>query len=211
MNNYENLISELENNFSSFERPTVIYVENPTQQKLRIQDECGHAIMENLIYEKCVILIFEGPLMSDEAYLYFLPRLARAVLCEDADEFLMYRRLERINKRVLAESQQRTLERLIDALKKKEADLEEEERRELEEAWKDWEKKRLEKNTLPDKFLWLVARNQLEEVKKLVEQDVTLLNVKDPLGDIPLSIAKMREHDDMVQLLIELASVGWVN
>ena len=74
----------------------------------------------------------------------------------------------------------------------KEADLEAEKRRELEEAWQDWKKELLEKNTLPDKFPWLVAKNQLEEVKKLVEQDVTLLRAKDPLGDIPLSIAKMK-------------------
>lgn len=204
MNNDEDLISELENDFSSFERPIVIYQESITEEKRRIQNELGHRIREDMDYEECTLFLFEGPLISDEAYLYFLPRLARAVFYEDANEFFMYRRLERINQSILTEFQQRTLKRLINALKKKEADLEEEERRELEEAWQDWEKKRLEENTLLDKFLWLVARNQLEEVKKLVEQDVTLLKVKDPLGDIPLSIASMRGHDEMVQILIEL-------
>lgn len=204
MSNYKDFISELESEFSSFEKPIVIYRKSITEEKRRIQSEFGHRVREDMDYEACATFLFEGTLISDEAYLYFLPRLARAVFYEDAYEFFMYCRLEKIDKNILTESQCRILERLIESLKEKEALLEKEEQRELEEAWTQWESERLEKNTLSDQFLLLIAKNKLKKVKKLIEQDKTLLNVTDNFGNTALSIAKMKDHDDMVQLIIEL-------
>ncbi|WP_353570625.1 hypothetical protein [Candidatus Albibeggiatoa sp. nov. BB20] len=199
---YKTLITELENRFPSSTKPNHICTLPADDYRKQLQQEFGNKPRECMTYNDCTRLIFEGSLLSDNAYLYLSPRLAQATLIEDGNEFLMYCRLERINQNILAQCQQKILNQLINALKQKEAELEEEIQREAEESWKIWGQERLSRNMLADKFLYLVAKNQVEEVKKLLQQSVTLLNVKDSNGNTGFDIAKMLNHENMLQFLV---------
>jgi hypothetical protein len=86
-------------------------------------------------------MIIDAPLILDESLCYFLPRLARAVFQESGNEFLLYRRLEYLDKNLLSQKQKTILECLITSLKQLEQEIEMEEQRELEQAQMDCEQR----------------------------------------------------------------------
>lgn len=86
-----------------------------------------------MTYEQSSMMIVDGSLISDEALCYFLPRLARAIFRENGNEFLLYRRLEYINKNLFNQKQKILLECLIGSLKEFEKEIEAEEERKLKQ------------------------------------------------------------------------------
>lgn len=80
------------------------------------------------------MMIIDGALISDESLCYFLPRLARAIFQENGNEYLLYRRLEYLDKNLLSQEQKTILEPLITSFKKLEQEIEMEEQRELKQA-----------------------------------------------------------------------------
>lgn len=135
---YDSVLNDINKAFSSFKKPSIIYAAPESGdiskgEYLAIQqDYCGIS-RDEMTYEQCSMMIIDRPLISDEALCYFLPRLARAVFQENGNEFLLYRRLEYINKNLFNQKQKILLECLIGSLKEVEQELEAEEERELEQ------------------------------------------------------------------------------
>ncbi|MCV6636686.1 hypothetical protein [Candidatus Albibeggiatoa sp. nov. NOAA] len=208
MDKYERLIIELEQNFLSFKKPKTICKPTftDTAYKQNLEFEFKHKTRDNLNYDDCTRLLFEAPLLSDEAYLHFVPRLAKAAFIEDANAFFLYNHLEKINQNILTGSQKILLQQLIIELKQIEANCEAEILQETEQSWREWEETQRNNNTVTSRFLYAVATNQFEEVQQLLKQDITLLNAKDSNNHTVFDIAKMREHQAMLQFLEQVAS-----
>ena len=103
--------------------------------------------------KQCVMIICDGPLISDEALCYFLARIARRVFLQGDLEDLLYRSLEYLDTTLLNQEQKSTVNQLIDALKELEKELEMKEKQELEQSWIDWEQVLVESDNINDKLL----------------------------------------------------------
>lgn len=202
---YTSLLDNIERTFSSFKKPSIIYA-NPTDEPitkgeyLKIQHDFAGLSRDQMTYEQCSMMLVDGALISDEALCYFLPRLARAVFQEGGNEYLLYRRLERINKSLLNQEHQKIVDCLITSLKEFEQEKEMEEEKELEQAQIDWEQERLVSEKIEDKLFLAIARGDFENVKILINQGANV-NEKDNYGNSPLDIARYRGHTKIVELL----------
>ncbi len=153
-----------------------------------------------MTYEQCAMMLVDRSLISDEALCYFLPRLARAVFQEGGNEYLLYRRLEALNKNLLNQEQKKILNCLITSLKELEQEKEMEEERELEQAQIDWEQERLASEKIENKLFLAIARGDIDNVQILINQGANV-NKRDNHGNSPLDIAKYRGHTEIVELL----------
>lgn len=154
--NYTSLLDDIEKAFSSFTKPLIIYAA-PTNTDITkgeysaIQQDYCSISRDEMTYEQCSMMIIDGALISDESLCYFLPRLARAVFQESGNEFLLYRRLEYLDKNLLSQEQKTILDCLITSLKEHEQEIEMEEKRELEQAQMDWEQEILKSEKIDDR------------------------------------------------------------
>jgi hypothetical protein len=185
--NYTSLLDDIEKAFSSFTKPLIIYAvpANTDITKgdyLAIQQDYGSISRDEMTYEQCSMMIIDAPLISDESLCYFLPRLARAVFQKSGNEFLLYRRLEYLDKNLLSQKQKTIIECLITSLKELEQEIEMEEQRELEQAQMDCEQRILGSEKIGDKLLLSIARGDIDNVKNLIDQ-----------GAIENSIQKLRK------------------
>ena len=91
--NYRSLVNLADKAFNTFEKPKQIYKSRSEDRTIsdaqqRLQAEFVGRSKSELTRYECGVLIFENGAVSDDAYLYFLPRLCEAVFFEGADEFL---------------------------------------------------------------------------------------------------------------------------
>jgi hypothetical protein len=122
------LIEQIYYKFDNFRKPAIIYslapfVEKPDGYRLSLQAEFEEYDKHELPAEKCSSMLFENVLISDEAILYFLPRLFEYVLLDDGNELFLYSRLEKLNVYNIPEPLMALISKLTAFLKLKE-DLE---------------------------------------------------------------------------------------
>lgn len=120
--NYRSLVNLADKAFNTFEKPKQIYKSRSEDRTIsdaqqRLQAEFVGRSKSELTRYECGVLIFENGAVSDDAYLYFLPRLCEAVFFEGADEFLFYSHLQNIHTEKLSNEQCDVLEKLILGLK----------------------------------------------------------------------------------------------
>lgn len=202
---YTSLLNDIDKTFLSFRKPSIIY-NIPADgdiikgEYLAIQNDFGGISREAMTDEQCSMMLIDGPLISDEALCYFIPRLARSVFHESGNEYLLYRRLEKLNKNLLSPEQKEVLNYLITSLKALEQEMEMEEETKLEKAQMDWELEMEVSQKLEDKLLLAIARGNIDHVKNLIDQGANI-NKKDNYGNSPLDIANYKGHIKIIELL----------
>jgi hypothetical protein len=114
---YENLIIELNRIFPDVNPPEKV-TSCATTKDLKDDFECmsierdfAQRNRDSLSYRDCSMLIIDSALISDEAFTYFIPRLAKAVISESGDAFLLSNRLKKIKR--LSREQMKLAEELI--------------------------------------------------------------------------------------------------
>lgn len=203
--NYTSLLDNINKAFVSFTKPLIIYA-NPADTDitkgdyLAIQQDYGSISRSQMTYKQCSMMIIDGTLISDESLCHFLPRLAKAVFQESGNEFLLYRRLEYLDKHLLSQEQKTILDYLITSLKELEQEIEIEEKRELEQAQMEWEQEILKSEKIDEKLLLAIARGDIDNIKNLIDQGANV-NEKDNHGNSPLDIAKYRGYTEIVEVL----------
>ena len=202
---YISLLDDIDKAFSSFTKPSIIYaapanIDITKGDYSAIQQDYGSVSRDEMTYEQCSMMIVDGILISDESLCYSLPRLARAVFQESGNEYLLYRRLEYLDKNLFSQEQKTILDCLITSLKELEQEIEMEEKRKLEQAQMDWEQEILGSEKINDKLLLAIARGEIDNVKSLIQQGANV-NEKDKHGNSPLDIAKYRGHANVVEVL----------
>jgi hypothetical protein len=202
---YTSLLNDIEKAFSSFQKPLIIYAASANTDITKgdysaIQQNYCSISRDEMTYEQCSMMITDGALISDESLCYFLPRLAMAVFQESGNEYLLYQRLEYLDKNLLSQEQKTILECLITSLKELEQEIEMEEERELEQAQIDWEQEIIGSKKIDDKLLLAIARGDIDNVKNLINQGANV-NRKDNHGNSPFDITKYRGHTNVVELL----------
>ncbi len=204
---YNYILANLEKVFSNFKKPAIIYKIPEsgvvTNDYLDIQRDFGDLLPSEMTDKQCAMMICDGPLISDVALCYFLPRIARRALLQAGLEDLLYSRIEYLDTTLLDQEQKSTLYQLIEALKELEKELEMEEIKELEQSWVDWEQVLVESDNINDKLLLAIFRGSLNDVKILIEQGANV-NEKDKKGNSPLDIAKYRGQSKIVEFFKEL-------
>lgn len=130
----------------------------------------------------------------------FSSETSKGCISGKRNEYLLYRRLEYLDKNLLSQEQETILDCLITSLKELEQEIEMEEERELEQAQMDWEQEILGSEKIDDKLLLAIARGNIDNVKNLIGQGANV-NGKDNHGNSPLDIAKYRGHTNVVELL----------
>ena len=207
---YISLLDNINKAFSSFAKPLIIYaapanIDITKGDYSAIQQDYGNVSRDEMTYEQCSMMVVDGVLISDESLCYFLPRLARAVFQEGANEYLLYRRLKHFDKYLLNQEQKKILECFITSLKELEQEIEMEEKRELEQAQMDWDQEILGSEKINDKLLLAIARGNIDNVKNLIDQGANV-NIKDNYGNSSLDIARYRENTNIVELLKQVGA-----
>lgn len=117
---YRDILSDLKKAFKNFRRPNIIYTtfdydekDKIDAEKQMIQKDFENANRSNMNHYQCSMMIIDSALIADEAYFYFLPRLAEYVISESGDEVLFSIRLKKLNKRLLNNEQSRIFDKLI--------------------------------------------------------------------------------------------------
>ncbi|MBD1838697.1 ankyrin repeat domain-containing protein [Coleofasciculus sp. FACHB-501] len=200
----KSLLDDINQAFSAFKKPLIIPI-LPKKgviegEYLAIQRDFGEVLKDEMSDEQCLMMICDYSLISDEALCYFLPRLARSVLQERGFSDLFCSRIEKINEIFLNREQKAILNRLIITLKDIEKELELEEKHELEQSWADWEESLGQSQNENDKLLLAIARNNIDEVKSLINQGANVTE-QDKNGNSPLDIAKYKGHTKILELL----------
>ncbi|MEW5857539.1 MAG: ankyrin repeat domain-containing protein [Cyanobacteriota bacterium] len=198
------LLDDLDKAFSGFKKPLLMPI-IPEKgvlegEYLAIQRDFDKISKNEMSDEQCSMMICDSWLISDEAWCYFLPRLARSVFQNRGFEDFLYRRIEKINETLLNQEQKVILNRLIFTLKEVEKELEMEEKQELEQSWTDWEESLLQSEKINDKLLLAIARNNIDDVKKLINQGANIQE-RDKQGNSPLDIANYKGHIKIIELL----------
>jgi hypothetical protein len=117
---YTDILFELKEAFKSFRRPDIIYTifdydekEKIDTERLMIQKDFANVDRINMDRYQCSMMIIDSALIADEAYFYFMPRLAESVISEYGDEVLFLIRLKKLDKRLLNKEQLGVFEKLI--------------------------------------------------------------------------------------------------
>jgi hypothetical protein len=129
MNNSNQLLEEVKEQFSNFPKPTTIYsmepyVKEPDNYRLMLQNKYASNISRELTLHDYSQILIENVLISDETILYLMPKLTELFLFQELDPFFFYSRLEIIDKSHLMVSQIDCINKLIEYAKDKESHLE---------------------------------------------------------------------------------------
>lgn len=120
--NHTSLVYNIDEAFSSFTKPLIISAApedtNITKGEYSAiqQDYCSIS-RDKMTDEQCSMMIIDGALISDKSLCYFLLKLARAVFQNAGNEYLLYRRLEYLDKNLLSQEQKTILGCFISTLK----------------------------------------------------------------------------------------------
>ena len=72
---------------------------------------------EKITRDECVMMVIDGPLISDEAILYFLPELVKCTLKDGGHHYMLSQRLKSLDNSKLHITQDLIIKEVIQALK----------------------------------------------------------------------------------------------
>ena len=124
--NSEDLFTKTYDQFKNRKRPKFIVDQKhlkdaKNHESKSIQKAFKLKTTKNLSPYDCWIMLKDGSLINDEAYLYFLPRLLKHVLEDPIQEDLLSSRLKRLDKQNLSSDENAIIEEiiiLVDEIKK---------------------------------------------------------------------------------------------
>jgi hypothetical protein len=94
-------------------------------ERQMIEADFGRKSPDALTYDECSMLLVDGGLVTRDAFFYFLPRLAKAVLWEGGDWTLLWLRLDVLGAEGLTSQQTEAVSRLQAELEVIEAEMDE--------------------------------------------------------------------------------------
>lgn len=94
-----------------------------TPEYRSIEADFGGRKREELSYPECSMLLVDGAMVTPEAFFYFLPRLAEAVLHEEGDWVLLGLRLDALGTDLLNSEQADAVSRLHSELESLEKEM----------------------------------------------------------------------------------------
>jgi hypothetical protein len=122
----EDTLRELYAAFQGWPQPNRVTEDVPDDlERQMIERDFGGKSGDDLTYRQCSMLLVDGALVSANAYFFFLPRLARAVLQEGGDWVLLELRLDALGRERLNPQQVEAVYRLQTELDSIEAEMEE--------------------------------------------------------------------------------------
>ena len=116
--NSKDLLAKAQTQFKKRKKPKIIVkqkqLKNSKDYKCKsIQKAFKLKNRKNLTPYDCSIMLTGGPLISDDGYLYFLPRLLEHVLEDPIHEELLNSRLKRLDTRNLSSDETAIIEKII--------------------------------------------------------------------------------------------------
>lgn len=203
---YKKLIKEVQEAFKKWPQPSNIYLNTGDGKSYKeneeIQSYFEHLTPETMNYEEASMMIHDFCLISDEAYCYFLPRLAKAVFEEGSNETFFYKRLKEIDPTILNNKQLKLINQSIKLAEKLQLDKINIEESKFDNAWKDWRQKiqGIDDQLARELFL-AIERNDLSQIKELLNFQIDIKLLKDLNNNTPLDIAQMKGHTQIEDFL----------
>ncbi len=113
---YDQMIKELYSTFEFENPPSTITTCKSNKNKpldfecSSIEDDFANRDRKSLNYKECSMMLIDGPLLTTDAVLYFLPRLFEAVVKEGGDAYFLSLRLTELEA-VVTDSQKGLIRR----------------------------------------------------------------------------------------------------
>ncbi len=115
---YSELISKVKATFEGFKRPERITIFGEISEEMSlIEADFKKLLKDDMKHYECVMMVIDGALISDEAILYFLPKLVELTLKDEGHHFLFSQRLKSLDISNLNDMQKHLLKEVITALK----------------------------------------------------------------------------------------------
>jgi hypothetical protein len=116
--NSEDLLTKTYDQFKNRKKPEYIvdkkHSKDPKDYQWKsIQKAFKLKTIKNLTPYDCWMMLVDGPLINDDAYLYFLPRLLKHVLEDPIHEDLLSSRLKTLDKRNLSSDETPIIGKII--------------------------------------------------------------------------------------------------
>ena len=116
--NSEDLLAKTYNQFRKRQKPEYIFdkkcSKDPKDNQWKsIQKAFTLKTIKNLTPYDCWMMLVDGPVINDDAYLYFLPRLLKHVLEDPIHEDLLSSRLKSLDKRNLSSDESAIIVKII--------------------------------------------------------------------------------------------------
>jgi hypothetical protein len=116
--NSEDLFNKTYDQFKNRKKPKFIldqkHFKDPKDYECKsIQKAFKLKTIKNVTAYDCWKMLIDGPLINDDAYLYFLPRLLKHVLEDPIHEDLLSSRLKSLDKRNLSSDETAIVEKII--------------------------------------------------------------------------------------------------
>jgi hypothetical protein len=116
--NSEDLLTKTYDQFKNRKKPEYIvdkkHSKDPKDYQWKsIQKAFKLKTIKNLTPYDCWMMLVDGPLINDDAYLYFLPRLLKHVLEDPIHEDLLSSRLKTLDKRNLSSDETTIIGKII--------------------------------------------------------------------------------------------------
>jgi len=124
------LLQSVSKAFESIIRPTSVctaFESVADPERKQIDKDFGGLDKDAMTYEQCATMLIDAALITDDAFIYFVPRLLKAVLYENGNEYFLYTRLAQLRRSILSEEQVKVVDETIAALTKLEKTGNEEE------------------------------------------------------------------------------------
>jgi hypothetical protein len=115
--NSEDLLTKTYDQFKNRKKPRFIvnqkYLKNPNDYEHKsIQKAFKLKTIKNLTPYDCWMMLVDGHLINDDAYLHFLPRLLKYILEDPIHEDLLRSRLKSLDKRNLSSDETAIIEKI---------------------------------------------------------------------------------------------------
>jgi hypothetical protein len=116
--NSEDLLTKTYDQFKNRKKPEDIvdkkHSKDPKDYQCKsIQKAFKLKTIKNLTSYDCWMMLVDGPVINDDAYLYFLPRLLKHVLEDPVHEDLLSSRLKSLDERNLSPDETAIIEKII--------------------------------------------------------------------------------------------------
>ena len=116
--NSENLLANAHTKFKKRKKPKIIVKQKHLKDSkdykfISIQKAFKLKNRKNLTPYDCSIMLGGGPLINDDGYLYFLPRLLRHILKDPIHKNLLSSRLKSLDRKNLSSDEAEIIEKII--------------------------------------------------------------------------------------------------
>lgn len=193
------LLARLTTRFSRATKPRRLVIAD-TEETRAVERDLLLVQPDQMSYAQTANLIVDLALVSDDGVYYLLSRMARAVLFEGGNAFMLLLRLQRLELGRLDPPSRDLIERLLLRLEELEQQLCEAEEKELREGWATWRERLLASGTLDDGLLVAVADGDVAEAKRLLIKGANI-KAQDCNGNTALSLAEMSGNAQLVPMI----------